>query len=60
MTNGTTLGCKPGGGYFVEWKSTLPSVIPASAGIQVLFGLAVKTKMVAGQEFILTLVDGPA
>jgi hypothetical protein len=39
---------KPSGYKFVDWKSTSPSVIPAEAGIQVVFGLAAITKMDAG------------
>ena len=35
------------GAEFVDWKSTLPCVIPAQAGIQ-FFGLAVRVKMDAG------------
>jgi hypothetical protein len=31
-----TLGFKPRRSEFVDWKSTLPFVIPAQAGIQVL------------------------
>jgi len=43
-----TLCLKRGGSEFVDWKSTLPSVIPAQAGIQVFFGLAARAKMDAG------------
>jgi len=42
------LGYKPGGPEFVDWKSTLPFIIPAYAGIQVFFGHAVQAKMDAG------------
>jgi len=31
------LGSKPRGSEFVDWKSTLISVIPAEAGIQAVF-----------------------
>jgi len=43
-----TLCLKRGGSEFVDWKSTLPSVIPAQAGIQVFFGLPTKPQMDAG------------
>jgi len=44
------LGCKPGGPEFVDWKSTLPFIIPAYAGIHVFFGHAVQVKMDAGRS----------
>jgi len=36
------------GAEFVDWKSTLLSVIPAQAGIQVFFDLVASAKMDAG------------
>jgi len=42
------LGFKTRVSEFVDWKPTLPFVIPARAGIQDFFGLAVQAKMDAG------------
>jgi len=53
-----TFGSKPKGSRFVDWKSTLIPVIPAEAGIQVVFEREPKTNLDAGPEFILSASKG--